>query len=231
VKAAIPAAMPAFSEGFYLAFEDRFRGTREDIRSRVEVYLPYVRAVGAGSSNAPVLDLGCGRGEWIELLSDHGLVASGVDSNDVAVAGCRARGLDVVHADALAHLRALPEATLGGITALHVIEHLPFAQVVELFDEARRVLVPGGVVIFETPNPENLVVGACSFYYDPTHLHPLPPEPSRFVLASRGFDRVEILRLHPDARGQDIADVPDALVRAMAERLFGPQDYALIGYR
>ena len=217
-------------DAFYATFEDRFRGTREDIRQRVEVYLPYVRAAGAGSAQAPLLDVGCGRGEWIELLGEQGLVAAGVDVNDVAVAGCRARGLDVVRADAIGHLRSLPAGALGAVSALHVIEHLPFARIVELFDEAHRALRPGGVVIFETPNPENLVVGACGFYYDPTHLRPLPPEPFRFVLEQRGFARVEILRLHPDTPAPD-GGAPGPLGQVIAERLYGPRDYALVGFK
>jgi O-antigen chain-terminating methyltransferase len=99
-----------------------------------------------------------------------------------------------------------------------------------LFDEVLRVLKPGGVAIFETPNPENLVVGACTFWYDPTHQQPLPPEPMRFILDNRGFARIEILRLHPST---DMAttDAPNELSAAIAERFYGPRDYALIGYK
>lgn len=226
-----PAVPSVHDEAFYVAFEDRFRGTREDIKQRVSIYLPIVRAAGAGVAEAPVLDVGCGRGEWLELLREEQLQARGVDVNPVAVAGCRARGLDVVAADALDHLRALPDASLGAISAIHVIEHMPFAQLVELFDQAHRVLRPAGAAIFETPNPENLVVGACNFYYDPTHERPLPPEPLRYILESHGFERVEIMRLHPDAHGADLSFLPAELAAVLAQRLFGPQDYALVGYR
>jgi SAM-dependent methyltransferase len=229
---ATQAAVPAVhDDAFYVAFEDRFRGTREDIKQRVSIYLPIVRAAGAGVAEAPVLDVGCGRGEWLELLREEQLRARGVDVNPVAVAGCRARGLDVVATDALDCLRDLPHESLGAISAIHVIEHLPFAQLVELFAEARRVLRPGGVAIFETPNPENLVVGACNFYYDPTHERPLPPEPFRFILESHGFERVEIMRLHPDTHPVDLSFLPAELAAVLAQRLFGPQDYALVGYR
>jgi SAM-dependent methyltransferase len=220
-----------FPEGFYVAFEDRFRGARDDVKRRVAVYLPLVRAAGAGTREAPILDIGCGRGEWLDLLREHELVACGVDLNEVAVAGCRARGLDVLQANAIEHLRRRPPDSLGAVSAIHVIEHLPFAQQIELFDEARRVLRPGGIVIFETPNPENLVVGACGFYYDPTHIKPLPPEPFRVILESRGFERVNVIRLHPDSRAPDLGDNPDELTRLVAERLFGPQDFALVGFK
>jgi O-antigen chain-terminating methyltransferase len=217
-------------DGFYVSFEDAFRGTREDIKRRVEVYLPYVREAGAGVAKAPVLDIGCGRGEWLELLNDNGLTASGVDLNRVAAAHCRERGLVVAEADALDYLRGVETASIGAVTAIHVIEHLPFRQLMCLFDEVLRVLKPGGVAIFETPNPENLVVGACTFWYDPTHQQPLPPEPMRFILDNRGFARIEILRLHPST---DMAttDAPNELSAAIAERFYGPRDYALIGYK
>jgi SAM-dependent methyltransferase len=221
----------SMSEGFYVAFEDRFRGTRDDIKERARVYLPLVRAAGAGSADALILDIGCGRGEWLELLQEQGLTASGIDVNDVAVAGCLARGLVALKADGIDHLTQLAPNSLGAVSAIHVIEHLPFARMIELFDEAHRVLRPGGVVICETPNPENLVVGACNFYYDPTHDRPLPPEPFRFILESRGFERVEIMRLHCDSRVPQLGGVPEDLAQVLMQRLFGPQDYALIGFK
>ena len=218
-------------DNFYLAFEDRFRGTREDIAQRVEIYVPYIRKVSAGSASAPVLDLGCGRGEWLEVLAGHDLVGQGVDSNRLVAAFCRERGISVIEADALEHLRTLPTGSVGAITAIHVVEHLPFTQMLALFDEARRVLRTGGVAIFETPNPENVVVGACNFYYDPTHVRPLPPEPLSFVLSQRGFADVELLRLHP----RHDAPAPDANARPLdlevEQRFYGAQDYAVIGYK
>ncbi|HJU21858.1 MAG TPA: methyltransferase domain-containing protein [Casimicrobiaceae bacterium] len=240
LRAALPSQSVATSpsafatsmaEGFYVAFEDRFRGTREDIKGRLSVYLPLVDAAGAGGAEAPILDVGCGRGEWLELLRDHALAASGVDTNEVAVAGCRARGLSADAGDGVEHLRARASESLGAVTAIHVIEHLPFEGVLALFDESKRVLRSGGVAIFETPNPENLVVGACNFYYDPTHVRPLPPEPLRFILESRGFERVDIMRLHPDDAAPALDALPDALASAIKERLFGPRDYALIAYK
>jgi SAM-dependent methyltransferase len=218
-------------DGFYVSFENTFRGTREDIKRRAEVYLPYVREAGAGVATAPILDIGCGRGEWLELLSDNGLAARGIDLNRVTAADCRERGLVVAEADALDYLRGVDTASIGAVTAIHVIEHLPFRQLMCLFDEVRRVLKPGGVAIFETPNPENLVVGACNFWYDPTHRQPLPPEPMRFILDNRGFARVEILRLHPSTDMSIPTEAPNELSAAIAERFYGPQDYALVGYK
>jgi SAM-dependent methyltransferase len=218
-------------DSFYVSFEDAFRGTREDIKHRVEIYLPYVREAGAGTVGAPILDIGCGRGEWLELLNDNGLAASGVDLNRVTAGHCRERGLVVAEADGLDYLRGVAAESIGAVTAIHLIEHLPFRQLMCLLDEVRRVLKPGGIAIFETPNPENLIVGSCNFWYDPTHQRPLPPEPMRFILDNRGFTRVEIIRLHPNAELSPTTDVASELPAVIADRFYGPQDYALIGYK
>jgi SAM-dependent methyltransferase len=219
---------PELPDALYAGFEDRFRGTREDIMQRVSVYLPLVRDCGAGGGDAPVLDIGCGRGEWLEVLGGSGLLARGVDLNPVMIAECRARGFDVLQADGVDHLRQLPPGSLGALSAIQVIEHIGFNELLALLDEARRVLRPGGLLVLETPNPENLVVGACGFYYDPTHRQPLPPEPMRHVAAARGFTKVEILRLHPatpPGRSQTGSDAWSARIDAL---LYGPQDYAIV---
>ena len=219
---------PDLPDALYVAFEDRFRGKREDIKHRVSVYLPLVRDCGAGGEHAPVLDIGCGRGEWLEVLGASGLVARGVDLNPVMIAEGRARGLDVVEGDGIEHLRQLASGSVGALTAIHVIEHIGFNDLIALLVEARRVLRPGGLLVLETPNPENLVVGACSFYYDPTHRQPLPPEPMRHVAAARGFAKVEILRLHPAVPPEKSQSISDAWSDRIDALLYGPQDYAII---
>lgn len=218
-------------DDFYASFEDRFRGTEEEIRQRVEVYLPIVRGVGGGGPGALVLDVGCGRGEWLELLRDSGLTARGVDLNQSMIERCRRRGLDVIEGDAIEYLRTLEGASLGAVTGMHVIEHMPFPRLIELLDETLRVLRPGGVAIFETPNPENLRVGACNFHFDPTHIRPLPPESTKFVVEARGFARVEILRLHPDLSQPQLREGENALHEVVDQALFGPQDYAIVAYK
>ena len=211
-------------DAFYLDFEDRFRGPREETKRTQEIYLDYVAVAGAGTPSAPVVDVGCGRGEWLELLLEHGCVARGVDLNRAMVAENAARGLDVVERDVLAYLAELPDGSLGMVTGFHLIEHLPFELLVRLLDECRRVLKPGGCVLFETPNPENLVVGAYTFYFDPTHRNPLPPQLVEFLVQQHGYADVEVLRLHPRAeRGSD-----DALL----DKWFrSPTDYAVIGWK
>jgi SAM-dependent methyltransferase len=230
-RAGIARTEPDLDE-FYARFEDRFRGTPEDIRSRLQVYVPTVEAAVRGAGDAPVLDLGCGRGEWLELLRERGIAASGADANAEMARRCRERGLDVEHRDAFAHLARLGDGHAGAVTAFHVIEHLPFERLVTLFDEALRVLRPGGAIVFETPNPENLIVGACNFWHDPTHVHPLPPEMVRFVAEARGFERAEILRLHPFPDWQHIAPGPhEGLRKRLNELLYGAQDYSVIAYK
>jgi O-antigen chain-terminating methyltransferase len=216
---------------FYASFEDHFRGPTEEIRSRAAVYLPRVRQAGAGLAESPIVDLGCGRGEWLALLKENGLVARGLDLNRVMVSRCEELGLDVIEADALSHLPAVTDGALGAITAMHVIEHMPFESLVRLLDEAWRTLRPGGIAIFETPNPENLTVGACTFYTDPTHLRPLPPDMMRFVAEARGFAPVEVLRLHPSPTEYQISDGHPVFARWINDTFYGPRDYALIMHK
>lgn len=225
-------------DALYIAFEDIFRGSRETIKERLRVYLPILRAARVGGEQMPILDLGCGRGEWLELLAEQGWHARGLDSNRVMVEECRQRGLAVSEGDVLAHLRSLPDASLGAVTAFHVLEHLPLEVLLRFLDETARVLRPGGIAIFETPNPENLVVGGCDFYRDPTHQRPLHPDTVQFLVEQRGLVRVEILRLS-EHRIQDplqllpwhhsLAAYLNPLIDRAKRHFFGPTDYAVIG--
>ncbi len=216
----------------YVSFEDQFRGTREDIKKRQSVYLPYLEKAGFGNENLPILDVGCGRGEWLELLKEKGFKAQGVDLNSVLVEECLKRGLDVVRADVIRFLQGIPDQTLGVVTGFHIIEHLPLNVTVALLDEAMRVLKPGGMVTFETPNPQNLLVGACDFYQDPTHIRPLHPLSQKFLLEYRGFSRSEILYLNPP---EDFDRLPEDEAPQLAGRLNNlltcARDYAVLGYK
>ena len=208
-------------EKLYVALEDRFRGTREEIKERFREYLPYVK------DNAPVIDLGCGRGEWVELLTENGITARGVENNTLQVRQCTDRGLDVAEQDLFVYLQSLPDESAGAITGFHIIEHLSFNALIALLNEVLRVLRPGGTAIFETPNPENVIVGSNYFYLDPTHRHPLPTELMQFLFKNRGFEQIELLMLHPWESGR----VPGEGL--LAERFnayfYGPMDYAIVG--
>jgi SAM-dependent methyltransferase len=205
----------------YVALEDQFRGTREEIKERFKEYLPYVK------ESAPVIDLGCGRGEWLDLLRESGIEARGVDSNQIQVEQCRARGLDVTEGDFLVHLQSMAAESVGAITGFHIIEHLSFNALVALLNEVKRVLRPGGIVIFETPNPENVVVGSHYFYLDPTHRHPLPSELMEFVFKHQGFGEIEVLNLHPWDSGRVAGE--GQLAERFNGYFYGPMDYAIVG--
>lgn len=216
----------------YLSFENQFRGSRQDIRHRLEEYLPLMRKTCEGKDDFTVLDIGCGRGEWLELLQEHGFAAKGVDLNHVLVEECREMGFDVTEENALTYLQKLPDNSLGVITAFHLIEHLPFDALVALYDESARVLKPGGIALFETPNPKNLLVGACNFWADPTHLKPLYPDTQQFIMEYRGFTNVELLYLHPHDEGIHLpVDEAPKLGARLNDLLSNARDYALVGHK
>lgn len=219
--------LPGTLDAFYVSFENRFRGPRPEIKKRVEVYLPLIKKAGAGRAKTPVLDVGCGRGEWLELLKDKKLNASGVDINSAMLAQCRERNLEVVQADAISHLRSLPERSLGAVTGFHIIEHLELNVLMDLLAETARVLVPGGLAIFESPNCKNLVVGATNFNIDPTHRNPVFPETAEFMLTTHGFENVVLKYLAPVEAQRFPGKSRQATV--LNELLYGPQDYAVIG--
>ena len=210
----------------YLAFEDRFRGTRADIKGRQSVYLELLREAGAGQPGRPIVDVGSGRGELLELLGEQGMQARGVDLNRSMVAYCQGAGLDCTLDDAVAYLSGLEAGSLGAVTGFHIIEHLPFTTLVALLDASLRALAPGGVVVFETPNPANLLVASRWFHLDPTHRNPLPGEMISMIAEARGFVQVGIRELHPMARR---FEARDEVLAAQLDAIFhGPQDYALI---
>jgi O-antigen chain-terminating methyltransferase len=218
-------------DSLYLAFEDAFRGTREDIKERQSIYLPLLKEHGIGCSVMPVLDLGCGRGEWLELLGEHNLQARGLDSNETMVELCKSTGLDVTQGDALSCLGTLPDACMGAVTSFHMVEHMPFDTVLTLVDEVLRVLKPGGILIFETPNPQNILVGTLTFHFDPTHLKPLPSPMLRFFVEARGFCNVHVRDLHPYPEVVRLPDDGKGVASRLNDYLYGPQDYAVIGQK
>ncbi|MCD5995585.1 methyltransferase domain-containing protein [Pseudomonas sp. CDFA 602] len=222
---------PGMPPELYLEFEANFRGSKEMIRERLKANLPYfMNNADAALTTDPVLDLGCGRGEWLQLLKEANIPAIGVDSNTAMIECCTDAGLEAYVGDALQYLAAMPAHSLSGLTAFHIIEHLPLDVFIGLIDEARRVVRPGGVVLFETPNPENLIVGACNFYIDPTHRNPMPPALVGFMLKARGFERVEIDRRHPGNETLHLKGSDEAINAPLNRLLFGAQDYAAIGY-
>ncbi|MDD5296591.1 MAG: methyltransferase domain-containing protein [Rhodocyclaceae bacterium] len=183
------------SDDFYRAFEARYRGSRALIKSRLAVYLPFIEPLRVAYPEAPAVDLGCGRGEWLEILKAAGISALGIDLDQGMLDACHGLGLTVEKGDAIARLSTLPGESQLVVSAFHVVEHVSFDQLRTLVSQALRVLKPGGLLIMETPNPENILVSTQNFYLDPSHLRPLPPALLSFLAEYSGFARVKTLRL------------------------------------
>ena len=213
-------------DGFYASFEDQFRGERQEVRRRLQVYVPILKEARI---TCDVVDIGCGRGEWLELLESEGIKAQGVDRNRIFVEECRRAGLTVIEADALTHLRNLPSESLNALTSFHLVEHMRFEALINLLDEMVRTLRHGGLLILETPNPENLLVGGCNFYADPTHRRPIPSQTLQFLLESRGLHDIKILKLRPwdEARIEGDSEI----VRRFNDMFYCAPDYGIIATR
>ena len=183
------------NNSFYRGFEDLHRGSRHEIIRRLQVYLPFVIPVAQTNPSAECLDLGCGRGEWLQLMAEYGINAKGVDIDEAMLNAAKSQGLNVTLKDALDALKNQADNSITFVTAFHLVEHLLFSQVQELVQQAHRVLVPGGVLILETPNPDNLVVASCSFYLDPSHIKPIPSLLLSFTTNYAGFARTKLIGL------------------------------------
>jgi len=210
-------------DALYFSLEDVLRGTPEQIKEQMKVYLPFLQQAHIDSD---ILDVGCGRGEWLEILREAGYKARGIDTNRVVIQRCRDLWLDVIEAEALSYLRALPDGSLSAVTAFHFAEHLPLETLVKFLDEAGRTLKPGGLMILETPNPENLLVGSCNFYLDPTHKNPIPIPTMKLLVEARGFRCEDVLKLH--AISSTKIEVKDQLTSHLNHFLYGPMNYAVV---
>ena len=220
--------LSAVKDSFYHRLENQFRGTTADIKDRLRIYLPDVEAAVLRCDEKPVLDIGCGRGEWLELLSDVDLPAFGVDTNPVQIEDVTARGHDARLQEARTALSAQADASLSCITAHHLIEHLPFDEVLWITREAMRVLAPGGLLLFETPNVRNVLVGATSFHNDPTHLKPMTDPVLTVLFETVGFENIDVRRLHPHEKLQEFMHKP-GFEPELAALLFGAQDLTIMG--
>lgn len=229
---------------FYVALEDRFRGSADSIRQRQMVYIPLVQRAHENAptslrENAVFLDIGCGRGEWLSLLKEHAIPSRGVDMNESMVNICIKSGHRVECGDALTLLRQLPDNSLFGVSAFHVIEHVNLDTGLGLLTEIQRCLIPGGVAFFETPNPENLRVSGHNFYIDPTHSKPIPPPLLQFMFEYCGFQGNEIVRLQPTDDFQSkwaMKGIPAMLPFAdstqfMMQYFCAAQDYSVVGVK
>ncbi len=215
----------------YADFEKRFRGSREEIAGRLSPYLGHFPPGGE------VLDIGCGRGEFLALLRDSGRRGLGLDLSDSMLAEARDQGLECVKADALEFLKARAAASLDGVFSAQVAEHLEPEYLRRLVSECFRVLRPGAPLLLETVNPLSLFALSRVYFLDPGHVRPLHPEYLRYLLESSGFAAVEIL-FGPEPAGERLAEVDPSAPQALAfngnvdrlnRLLFGPGDYAALG--
>lgn len=229
VESAPGLRAPEMTDADYAEFEEQFRGPPENIKQRQTAYVEAVRQ-GPCGQGALALDLGTGRGEWLSLLKENGIAARGVDLNHVQVERCRAQGLEVEHESLLPALRAQADASLGAVTAFQVVEHLQFGELLQMLSESARVLKPGGVAIFETPNAQSLFVLANTFYLDPSHVRPVPAPMLEFFARRRGFGRTEIRYANPRVESRPAGRDPE-LDAFLEEFVDGAQDYALVAWK
>lgn len=223
------AVAAAIDDSLYVTLEDQFRGERDVVKERQANYLAHLGS--SVTSENPLVDLGCGRGEWLRLLADQGIPAYGVDGNEVCIAECREAGLTAIREDLLDHLGGLSEASVGAVTLFQVLEHLPFDVLLETLRQIRRVLIPGGVLIAEIPNSKNLRVGASTFWIDPTHQRPLFPDVLQFLASQVGFGSVDGLYVNRLGPLHDYSQLPEStrsFVESAVEAIDGPGDFALV---
>ncbi len=183
------------TKDFYRAFEDKHRGSRELIQERIKVYLPFVLPLKEVYPKTKALDIGCGRGEWLELLTKNGFKAEGIDLDSGMLQACRDLKLSVKEGNGIAYLKEQASESFSVISAFHVVEHISSDELQELIKESLRVLTPAGVLILETPNPENIKVATENFYLDPTHIKPIPSALLEFIPQHYGYKRTKVLRL------------------------------------
>jgi O-antigen chain-terminating methyltransferase len=216
VERVVAAAPPEFTGIDWLRFAERFRGSEASIRERQRIYISRFR------EHSPVLDLGCGRGEILEVFREAGIQAYGIDLNDDSIALCRTKGLEAEKADLFAYLNSVSDSSLRGVVCCQVAEHLPPERLPEMLRVLHGKMRVGALIALETPNPECLAIFATHFYLDPTHRHPIPPALMSFYLEEAGFGRVEIERLFPAIDAiPSLADLPEGF----RKDFFGGLDY------
>lgn len=212
--------------GFYRAFEEKYYAPRSVIMQLRRQYLPFVEQVCSFYPEAETFDLGCGRGEWLELMLEMGLKPFGVDLDEGMLQDCREYNLPAQKGDAVAYLTTIPDNSQIVVSAFHVVEHITFEQLQTVVSEALRVLKPGGLLIMETPNPENIVVATRNFFIDPTHKRPIPAELLSFLPEFYGFARTKIMRL------QESKQLSEKVVPSLNDIFSGVSpDYAVVAQK
>ncbi|MBF0474926.1 MAG: methyltransferase domain-containing protein [Deltaproteobacteria bacterium] len=222
-----------FLDSFYVSFEDEFRGLKHDIKAGLEIYLPYIADVSHkfGKDTHTIVDLGCGRGEWLELLMDHQYLPLGVDQNRIFISLCKNSGLSVHENDIFDFLMETKDNTLIAVSAFHVIEHFSQRHVVDLLDETLRVLKHGGLVLLELPNIQNMLVSSVDFYLDPTHINHIHPKTLLFTAEQRGFCDVAGFFVERSEQGSRLINIRDYAFEDINKYIDVPRDFVLIAYK
>lgn len=185
-------------DNFYSCFEHKHRGSRESIKRCLNSYMPFIYPLIDVYQGHNIIDLGCGRGEWLEIMKSLGFNARGVDINEDMISHCRNIGLNVIQGDVIAFLEGIADESVAIVSSFHLVEHVKFDIIKRLVSESFRILKAGGLLIIETPNPENIIVATNNFYLDPTHKSPIPSSLLSFLVEHEGFHRNKILRLQED---------------------------------
>ena len=181
---------------FYLEFENRFRGDQEKVFQLFSNYDPLIKLILKNNHPNNLLDIGCGRGEWLRRWKDQVNSCIGIESEESMVKICRGYGLNILEGDAIDKLKELNDSSITIITIFHVIEHIEYNKLLKLIDECQRVLTDKGVLIMETPSIDNLIVSTKNFHLDHTHINPINPDGISFAIEQLGFHKVKHFYLH-----------------------------------
>lgn len=214
---------------FYKSFEDKFRGQRSEIKKRLLAYEPFLQILKQNNENPAAADLGCGRGEWLEILKQNGFTARGCDLSKEMLKECEKNALEAKNQGAIEFLSELEDSSLALVSAFQLVEHLEFSELCELIKQARRVLKDGGILILETPNPENLRVATLNFYLDATHVKPIPPMLLEYLCEFEGFNNTFMMRLNSNLSFSEDLENQNVTLRDVLSSV--GLDYAILGLK
>lgn len=214
---------------FYKSFEDKFRGQRSEIKKRLLAYEPFLQILKQQDEKPAAVDLGCGRGEWLEILKQNGFAARGCDVSEEMIKECEKNALEAKKQGAIEFLSELEDSSLALVSAFQLVEHLEFSELCELIKQARRVLKDGGILILETPNPENLRVATLNFYLDATHVKPIPPMLLEYLCEFEGFNNTFMMRLNSNLNFSEDLENQNVTLRDVLSSV--GLDYAVLGLK
>ena len=214
---------------FYKSFEDKFRGDKSEIKKRLLAYEPFLQILKQNNEKPAAVDLGCGRGEWLEILKQNGFIARGCDVSDEMIKECEKNALEAKKQGAIEFLSKLEDSSLALVSAFQLAEHLEFSELCELIKQARRVLKDGGILILETPNPENLRVATLNFYLDVTHVKPIPPMLLEYLCEFEGFSDTFMMRLNSNLSFSEDLQNQNVTLRDVLSSV--GLDYAVLGLK